>query len=751
MDPLLDVLNPAQREAVQAGEGPVLVLAGPGSGKTRVLTHRVAYLVGRQGIPPYRIMAVTFTNKAAREMRGRLESLLGAAGLHDLTIGTFHATCAMILRRDGASIGIDSRFLIFDTGDQENLVKKALTDLNLDQKLYRPSAVLNSISRCKNELLSPQDVRPQTYRDEVIRRIYERYQQLLRESNALDFDDLLFEVVRLFRECPDVLARYRRRYSGVLVDEFQDTNLAQYEIVRLLAQEARHLFVVGDEDQSIYSWRGADFRNVQRFRKDFPEARLILLEQNYRSTQNILDAARSVISHNMQRTDKRLWTENPRGQPVVVYEAYDEHEEAQFVVDEIQRLVARGLCRPGECAVMYRTNAQSRVLEDEFVRRGIPYRIVGATRFYGRKEIKDVLSYLRLIHNPTDAASMARVLNVPPRGIGAKTASTMEAWAMREGLSWYEALERLARDEKAPPLETRSRRALVEFYRLVDDLRALSQKADLLSLFDEVLARTGYEKLVRDGTEEGEERWQNIQELRSVAREYSWLPPGEGLTEFLTNVALVSDVDVLREEADAPTLLTLHAAKGLEFSAVFLVGMEEGLLPHSRSMGDRDQMEEERRLCYVGFTRAKRWLYLTYTFRRTIFGDQELSEVSRFVRDIPPEILRAAGSDGPARLLSLRERPAAPMADVRSARRAPSVRASGPAASAVGAAPERPRSEAPVVQRFAVGDRVRHPTFGQGRVIASSVRGGDEEVTVAFDGLGIKRLMVSYARLEKLA
>ncbi|MCL6431486.1 MAG: UvrD-helicase domain-containing protein [Anaerolineae bacterium] len=750
MDLLLDVLNPAQREAVQAGEGPVLVLAGPGSGKTRVLTHRVAYLVGRQGIPPYRIMAVTFTNKAAHEMKARLESLLGAADLRDLTIGTFHATCARILRRDGEAIGIDGRFLIFDTGDQENLVKKVLADLRLDHKEYRPAAVLNVISRWKNELLTPERTRPASYREEVIKRIYERYQQLLREANALDFDDLLTEAVRLFRECPEVLARYRRRYSGVLVDEFQDTNLAQYEIVRLLAQEARHLFVVGDEDQSIYGWRGADFRNVQRFRKDFPEARLILLEQNYRSTQNILDAARSVIRHNLQRTDKRLWTENPRGQPIIVYEAYDEHEEAQFVVDEIQRLAARGVCRLGECAVMYRTNAQSRVLEDEFVRRGVPYRIVGATRFYGRKEVKDVLSYLRLIHNPHDGASMARVLNVPPRGIGSKTVSALEAWATRQNLSWFEVLRRLAADEHALPVEGRSRRALIDFYQIIEGLRDLSQKADLLTLFDQTLARTGYQALIRDGTEEGEDRWQNIQELRSVAREYAWLPPGEGLTEFLTNVALVSDVDTLREEADAPTLLTLHAAKGLEFATVFVVGMEEGLLPHSRSLGDRDQMEEERRLCYVGMTRAKQWLYLTYTFRRTIFGDQELSEVSRFLHDIPPQIMRAAGSKGPARLLSLRERPAAPMADVRSPRPALASRRSEPE-SVVSSPRQRPRAEPPVEQRFAAGDWVRHPTFGKGRVISSAVRGGDEEVTVAFDGLGIKRLMVSYARLEKLA
>jgi DNA helicase-2/ATP-dependent DNA helicase PcrA len=518
MDPLLDILNPAQREAVQAGEGPVLVLAGPGSGKTRVLTHRVAYLVGRMSVPPYRIMAVTFTNKAAREMKGRLADLLEAADLDSLTIGTFHATCASILRRDGAALGIDSRFLIYDTADQENLVKRALADLNLDDKQFRPSAVLGSISKAKNELQGPADMRPANYRQEVVSRVYARYQTLLHDNNALDFDDLLFEVVRLFREHPDVLAKYRRRYRSVLVDEFQDTNMAQYEIVRLLAQEARHVFVVGDEDQSIYSWRGADFRNVRRFQQDFSEARLILLEQNYRSTQSILQAAQEVIQRNRQRTDKHLWTENGRGLPLTLYEAYDEREEAQFVVDEIQRLVARGDCRAADCAVMYRTNAQSRVLEDEFVRRGVPYRIVGATRFYGRREIKDVLAYLRLIYSPGDVASIGRIVNVPARGIGSKTIATFQAWADELGLSWHQALARLAEDEGDSPVDTRSRRALLGFHDMMEELRWRSRQADLLTLFDEMLVRTGYVDMVRDGTEEGAERWQNMQELRTVAR-----------------------------------------------------------------------------------------------------------------------------------------------------------------------------------------------------------------------------------------
>ncbi len=770
MDPLLDILNPAQREAVQASEGPVLVLAGPGSGKTRVLTHRVAYLVGRLGVPPYRIMAVTFTNKAAREMKDRLGNLIGMADLGDLTIGTFHATCATILRRDGAALGIDSRFLIYDTSDQESLVKRALADLNVDDKQFRPSSVLNAISSAKNELQEPAAMRVTNYRQEVISRAYARYQTLLHENNALDFDDLLFEVVRLFRQQPDVLAKYRRRYLSVLVDEFQDTNMAQYEIVRLLAQEARHVFVVGDEDQSIYSWRGADFRNVRRFQKDFPEAKLVLLEQNYRSTQTILKAAQEVISRNRQRTDKHLWTENGRGLPLTLFEAYDEREEAQYVVDEIQRLVARGDCRAADCAVMYRTNAQSRVLEDEFVRRGVPYRIVGATRFYGRREIKDVLAYLRLIYSPEDSASLGRVVNVPTRGIGGKTLATFGAWAGEQGLSFYGALQRLAENDGDSPVDTRSRRALLGFYTIMEQLRELAREADLLTLFDEMLVRTGYMDMVRDGSEEGMERWQNIQELRTVARDYVGMEPGEALGAFLTNVSLVSDVDTLREETDATTLLTLHAAKGLEFNVVFLTGLEEGLFPHSRCLDDPDQMEEERRLCYVGLTRARERLHLTYTFRRTIYGNQELSEPSRFLHDIPEEALRRPGGDEPVRPVSLRERPIAPRLAGGGWRSGTGGRASGgslrprPAARPARPAPApknlpKPPDEedgrrhraVPGEQVYQAGDRVSHPAFGQGVVVASILKGGDEEVTVAFEGRGIKRLLASFAKMEKLA
>ncbi len=774
MDPLLDVLNPVQRRAVEASLGPTLVLAGPGSGKTRVLTHRVAYLVGRMGIPPYRVMAVTFTNKAAREMKDRLGRMLDAADLADLTIGTFHATCAMILRREGDALGLDRSFLIYDTSDQEGLIKRALSDLNLDEKQYRPASVLSTISNWKNELLEPETLRPRNYREEVCSRVYARYRDLLRESNALDFDDLLLLVVKLFREHPDVLNKLRRRYECILVDEFQDTNQAQYEIVRLLAQESRHVFVVGDEDQSIYSWRGADFRNVRRFQKDFPDAELILLEQNYRSTQTILNAAQGVIARNKQRTDKKLWTENAEGQAITVVEAYDEHEEAQFIADEVQRLVARGACKAGDCAVMYRTNAQSRALEDEFVHRGLPYRIVGATRFYGRKEVKDALAYLRLIYSPSDSASIGRVLNVPARGIGSKTISSFQVWMDERGLNWHEGLQRLASGAEDAPIDARSRKALLGFHALMEDLRRQSTELDLLTLFDRMLERSGYMDMVRDGSEEGEERWQNIQELRTVARDYAALPPGDGLAAFLVDVSLVSDVDTLRNEADAVTLLTLHAAKGLEFKVVFLVGLEEGLFPHSRSMEDADQMEEERRLCYVGVTRARERLYLTYTFRRTIYGNQQLSEPSRFLHDIPEHLLRRPGGQRDGRPSAL-HRPAAPRPPAapqpqrwrrpvltpaqQPAPRAPQQTGGRPPVEEPPPRrknlPEPPtaeigRSSGPAQQLYRSGDRVSHPTFGQGTVISSTLVEGDEEVTVAFEGRGIKRLLASFAKMEKL-
>ncbi|HIC94135.1 MAG TPA: hypothetical protein EYP09_07785 [Anaerolineae bacterium] len=711
---VLEGLNPAQREAVEATSGPVLVLAGPGSGKTRVLTHRVAYLIRVCGVDPARIMAVTFTNKAAQEMRGRLVALIGAR-LSRLTIGTFHAICARILRREARHLDISRDFVIYDESDQLGLVRQALQDLNLDEKTYRPRAMLAAISKAKSELVGPQDYEPQTYWQEVVGRVYVRYQELLAANDALDFDDLLMSAYRLFAEHPDVLANYQERYLHILVDEWQDTNMAQYELVKLLAAKHRNIFVVGDEDQSIYRWRGADFRNLHRFRSDFPEAKLILLETNYRSTQTILDVANAVISRNVHRTPKRLRTERGRGVPVVVHEAYNEQEEAQYVVEEIARLVAEGY-RPGDCAVMYRTNAQSRVLEDAFVRAGLPYKLVGATRFYARREIKDVLAYLRLAHNPYDSVSLARVINVPPRGIGTRTVVRLEEWAGEMGLSIYDALGMIKKEGAEAPFDARTRRVLLDFADLLDELVAARDRLNVLELLDLALEKSGYAEYVRDGTEEGEDRWNNVMELRTVAREYAHLPPRESLTTFLEEVALVSDVDNLDERVNAPTLLTLHMAKGLEFPVVFIVGLEEGLLPHSRSFNDPEEMEEERRLCYVGITRAKERLYLVYAFRRTMRGMSEVSIPSRFLRDIPSQLVVG---------WHLEER-----------RYQEAVR--------------WPASPHPPSPAFKAGDRVRHPTFGEGVVVESRVSGGDEEVVVAFRGYGVKRILAGFARLEKV-
>jgi DNA helicase-2/ATP-dependent DNA helicase PcrA len=713
---ILEGLNSAQREAVQLIEGPVLVLAGPGSGKTRVLTQRVAYLVKECGCEPYRILAVTFTNKAAREMKERLHHLLGER-LKQLTIGTFHATCVRILRREARHLGIPSSFVIYDVADQLSLIRQALKDLDLDDKTYRPQAIQAAISRAKGELIGPDEYRPQTYWQEVASRVYQRYQKLLAANSALDFDDLLMAAARLLREHEEVLSKYQRRYRYILVDEFQDTNMAQYEWLKLLSGKHRNLFVVGDEDQSIYRFRGADFRNIQRFRNDYPEAGVVLLERNYRSTQTILDAAKSVIALNVHRTPKELYTDQGQGLAITVFEAYNEQEEGQYVVDEIQRLVAQELCRPSDCAVMYRTNAQSRPIEDAFVRWGIPYKLVGATRFYKRREIKDVLAYLRLIHNPYDNVSLARVINLPPRGIGSKTMAQLEKWAGEMGVAVYDALRMIGEGDRTEgaevPLSSRARKVLLGFATLLERLIAARGKLDLLELLDLVLARTGYADYVQDGTEEGRDRWANIMELRTVAKEYLDLPAETALTTFLEEVALVSDVDNLDEQVEAPTLLTLHMAKGLEFPVVFMVGMEEGIFPHNRSMDDPDQMEEERRLCYVGITRAKERLYLIHAFRRTLFGQSELGQPSRFIKDIPAHLIKG--------------RQVAEVAEASLERR-------------------------PVLEaQFKTGDRVCHPKFGQGMVIESVVVSGDEEVMVAFDKhKGFKRLLASFARLEKI-
>ncbi|MEW5959874.1 MAG: UvrD-helicase domain-containing protein [Chloroflexota bacterium] len=750
---ILEHLNPAQREAVTTINGPILALAGPGSGKTRALTHRIAYLIQAGRIEPWRIVAVTFTNRAAREMRTRLERMLSPSQANSLSVGTFHALCARWLRREVEALGqYDHNFVIYDTDDQLAVVKQATRDLGLDDKQWKPSSIHYAISRAKNEMILPNKFPARTYPEEITARIYERYQQVLVQNNALDFDDLLLVTHQLFYRHDSVRERYQQHYLHVMVDEFQDTNMVQYELAKMLAGGHRNIFVVGDLDQSVYSWRGADYRNVLRFRDDYPDHRLIRLSQNYRSTEAILEAAQKVIRKNQNRIDNELFTRRGKGTKLRVVEAYNEQEEAHFVIDEIRRLESENRIAPGDIAVMYRINAQSRVLEEAFVNRGMPYLLVRGTRFYERKEIKDTLAYLRLIHNPEDSVSLSRIINVPARSIGAKTVADLSRWAYELGRTPWQAIQQLlAEEEEADinqaaaeddetaalvpaPFSSRARKSLVEFGRLLAMLINAKSKLSLVELFDLTLARTGYKSFVKDNTPEGEERWENIEELRRKAESLGPMTGGEALALFLEEVALVSDVDALAEEGSAPALLTLHTAKGLEFPVVFMIGMEEGLFPHSRSLSDAEAMEEERRLAYVGITRAEDRLYLTRAFRRSVYGFDEPTIPSRFLKDIPPELI----DEGAARPASSRQsRLAGPPASAppTSTRWSQAAGSAGPGS--------RPGSS------YKVGDRVYHRKFGEGTVIAVETESDDLLVQVAFPNQGIKKLSASVAPLEK--
>ncbi|MBV9544004.1 MAG: UvrD-helicase domain-containing protein, partial [Chloroflexi bacterium] len=645
---MLNGLNPHQREAASHVDGPLLILAGPGSGKTRVIVHRIAYLLDAKDIYPSRILAVTFTNKAARELRERLETLVGPETARGLAVGTFHANCARWLRRDIKHLGRDPGFAIYDDNDQMDVVKQVLKELELDDKRTSPRAILSSISHAKSELMSADAFgrEAQGQWQETVARVYRRYNDLLERNNALDFDDLLGVTVQLFREAPEVLEIYQNRFHYVMVDEFQDTNIAQYEIVKLLTNRSRNLCVVGDEDQSIYSWRSADIRNILNFEKDFPDLRIVVLEQNYRSTETILKVARAVIASNTLRKQKNLWTDNDAGLPVTVHEAYNEQDEALFVVREIERLHRSQRVPLNSFGILYRTNAQSRVLEDAFVRASLPYRLVGGVRFYERREVKDVLAYLRVLQNPADTVSLLRIINLPPRGIGQKTIQDVTRWAEAHNVALYEVLLRVARlrfDESDKDVVAafgpRTRELIGTFVDIVEPLRASLHERTVQELIDALLQGTGYAGYVQDGTEEGDDRWANVLQLQAKAQAYDELSSENALSVFLEDVSLVQDVDQLDEggSGDAVTLITLHAAKGLEFPIVFLVGLEEGVLPHQRSIegGDSRELEEERRLFYVGITRAMRSLYLVYAFRRTTYGSSSVNTPSRFLLDVP--------------------------------------------------------------------------------------------------------------------
>jgi DNA helicase-2/ATP-dependent DNA helicase PcrA len=647
----LDGLNPAQRLAVTTADGPVLIVAGPGSGKTRVIVHRIAYLIEAMSIEPWRILAVTFTNKAAREMRERLDALIGPKRAHYVSVGTFHATCARWLRQDGELLGIDRRFAILDDGDQLDLVKQAMKEYDLDEKRYAPRAVLSAISAAKSELVSGEAFarNAEGLWQATVARLYKRYEELLADNHGLDFDDLLTKVVELFNAHPDVLTRYQDRYKYLMVDEFQDTNVVQYQLVRQLAERDRNVCVVGDEDQSIYGWRKADVRNLGYFERDFPELRVVMLEQNYRSTQTILDVATAVIDPNIGRKPKRLWTENPPGVPVVLHEAYDERDEALFVIRQVEALRRAG-ARYGDVAVTYRTNAQSRALEDALVRYGVPYRLVGGTRFYQRREVKDIVAYLRLVANPADGVSFQRVVNVPARGVGARTVSELQQWAARLAKPLFEVaklavdgdeeIDETGRIRPVVPLAPRARKQLGEFVSIIEAARERLASAPLGEALDLIFDRTAFAASLVDGTEEGNDRWQNVLELRNKLHDYDGVQGPDALDSFLQEVALVQDVDSLDAgTSDAITLITLHAAKGLEFPYVFIVGLEEGFSPHARSVDTREKLEEERRLLYVGVTRAMRGLFLSYAFRRTLWGAETMQTPSRFLQDIPANLL----------------------------------------------------------------------------------------------------------------
>ncbi len=743
----LDQLNDAQRDAVTHRQGPLLVIAGPGSGKTRVITHRIAWLIEQGdelGVEPWRILAVTFTNRAAREMRTRLEALIGKEASAEVWLGTFHRICVRMLRAQGQQIGVPRNFVIFDSDDQMQVVRSTLKELQLDPKQYPPRAILSRISKAKSEGDVLADFAAQTgsYFDEVAARIWERYDAALREAAALDFDDLLTKTLEMFEQ-ENIRQIYEQRFDHVLIDEFQDTSTIQYQLARAWSAGSGNLTAVGDPDQSIYSWRSADIRNLNYFVRDHPGAVAVQLNNNYRSTQQILDTANAVIDRARDRIKRRLVTDNRDGPLPRLHEAYNESDEAEYVSSQIERGIREDGLNFGDAAVLYRTNAQSRPIEESLIQRGIPYRIVGATRFYDRREVRDLLAYLRLVRNPADTVAFARIVNVPTRGVGARTIETLAEWAEQHARSPYQAAAAaagLAADALGgyltpPQISRRAANSLRDFVTLIENAQAQAARQPLSEALRSILVQTRYrEWLTRlsDTEAEAESRWENVQELITVTDGYANIAPGAALDAFLEDVALVADVDDLPDgPPDAVTLITLHQAKGLEFPVVFMIGMEEHLLPHEFSMDDPAQLQEERRLCYVGMTRAMRELHLIHAIRRFYQGRSAAHPPSRFLADIPPELLHT------------RQREAAPVGpDVRPARNR-TVRWDDFDSF-------DPEPAAPPSIGLRVGDEVSHETFGQGVVIAlRTFRTGDAEITVRFAELGVKRLLASMSQLTR--
>ena len=737
-----DLLNPEQKEAVFHYEGPLLILAGAGSGKTRVLTHRVAWLIEEKQVNPWNIMAITFTNKAAGEMRDRVETMLGGA-LGGVWVATFHSTCVRILRRYIDRIGFGTNFTIYDGDDQKTIIKEICKRFQIDTKLYRERFFMAAISAAKDELLSPDDYAKQVHGDtrkQKVAEVYREYQKQLRASNALDFDDLIFRTVELFQKDAEVLEQYQDRFRFIMVDEYQDTNTAQFKLVSLLAAKYRNLCVVGDDDQSIYRFRGANIQNILSFEEVYPDAKVIRLEQNYRSTQNILTAANEVICHNEGRKEKKLWTANGDGDKVRFRQFLNGFEEAEYVAGMISRKVGAGKWKYGDCAVLYRTNAQSRMFEEKFLFANVPYKIVGGINFYGRKEIKDVLAYLKTIENGRDDLAVRRIINVPKRGIGATTINRVQEYANTEDMSFYDAL----RVAGTIPGVGKSVAKLDSFVQMIQTMRSKQPYYSVKELIEDVLEQTEYRKeLMAEGTEEALDRLANIDELLNKAASYAEHADNPSLGGFLEEVALVADIDNLEEDADHVVMMTLHSAKGLEFPVVFMVGMEDGMFPSYMSISSEDpaDLEEERRLCYVGITRAKETLILTSARQRMVRGEIHYNRVSRFIEDIPKEVL-AENETANVQPKEKKERPETKAhAAYRQMRETFKTKAFA-----------QPQVEAKKEGglSYDVGDRVRHIKFGVGSVTDIREGGRDYEVTVNFDRVGVKKMFASFAKLTKV-
>jgi DNA helicase II / ATP-dependent DNA helicase PcrA len=735
---LINGLNPEQQKAVKATDGPLLLMAGAGSGKTRVLTHRIGYLMVEKGVNPYNILAITFTNKAAREMRDRIRGIMGGAA-DEIWISTFHSMCVRILRRDIDRIGFNRNFTILDTTDQQSVIKGILKEKNIDPKKFDPRALLGAISSAKNELMDTEEYAKQAggYFDQVVSDVYTEYQKRLRKNQALDFDDLIMMTIQLFTRVPEVLEYYQRKFQYIHVDEYQDTNRAQYMLVKMMAARFKNLCVVGDSDQSIYRWRGADIANILSFEKDYPNASVILLEQNYRSTKKILLAANKVIENNMNRKAKNLWTENAEGNKICYYRADSEQGEAQFVIGKIKEMVDSGKRNASDIAILYRTNAQSRVMEEALLKSNIEYAIVGGIKFYDRKEIKDILGYLRLIANPDDDISLQRVINVPKRGVGSSSLDKIAGFAAMHDISMFEAINSIELLGLSPKVT----KACREFRDLINGYSRMLEFLSVTELVEEVLEKSGYlEMLKAEKTLESQSRIENLEELLSVTKNFEEVNEDKSLVGFLTDLALVADIDKLDDDgkpADSVVLMTLHSAKGLEFPVVFLIGLEEGVFPHSRSLMEEAEMEEERRLAYVGITRAEQDLYITNAQMRTLFGRTSMNAASRFIKEIPDDLIEPFQKPG---------------------RMATGSGLATPSPSRLNTAGPRNPVIRPTLQStggegigWRVGDKAEHGKWGIGTVVSAKGEGEGKELDIAFPSpVGIKRLLAKFAPIKKV-